>query len=248
MHYKNLYPAFLFQFEVPAEVVLAHYGVGSQLLGGAVEEYLALKEQIGAVGNHQGLVHIVVGDEDTDVLIFEPPHHVLNLLHGDGVNARKRLVQHHKLRLYGEATGYLRTAALATRQTVTEVLAHMRQVELRDELLQFLLLIVFAELGHLQDRLDVILYGHLAEDARFLRQVADTQLRAFVHRVVGDIFIVEEYLAGIGGDEPRRHVESGRLAGTVGSQQSDNLALLQTDAHIVDHRALAIFLYQMFST
>ena len=115
-------------------------------------------------------------------------------------------------------------------------------------MLQFLLLIVFAELGHLQDRLDVILYGHLAEDAGFLRQVAYTQLRPLVHRVVGDIFIVEEYLACIGGDKPRGHIESGCLAGTVGSQQSDNLTLLQSDAHVIDHRALAIFFYQMFGT
>ena len=124
----------------------------------------------------------------------------------------------------------------------------MRKVELRDELLQFLLLIVFAELGHLQDRHDVILHGHLAEDAGFLRKVANTQLCPFVHWVVGDIFIVEKYLAGIGSDKPRSHIESGCLASTIGPQQPDNLALFQANAHIIYHRALAVFLYQMFGT
>ena len=115
----------------------------------------------------------MVGDKDADVLVFQSPDDVLNLLNGNRIHAGKRLVQHHKLGFYGQTAGYLRTAPFATRQTVALVLPDVHQVELLNQLFQFLLLVFARELGQFQYGTDIILHRHLAEHARFLRQVAD---------------------------------------------------------------------------
>ena len=211
-----------------------------------MEQDLAFEQQVRAVGDHQRLVHVVVGDENTDVLVFESPHHVLNLLHRNRVHARKRFVEHDELGLYSQAAGYLRTTAFATAQPVTKVLAHVRQVELLDELLQFLCLILFAEIAQFQHRTDVVFHRHFAEHTRFLRQIPDTHLRTFVHRIGGDIHVVEEDTPVIGSYQTGRHVERGRLTGSVRTQQTYYLALLQLDRHIVHYGSLTVFLYQMF--
>ena len=239
---------FFLEFEVATEVVLADDGVSSQFFRCSVEEDFSLKEEVSSVGNHECLVHVMVGDEDADVLGLESPNDVLNLLHSDGVYTGERLVEHDEFRLYGQAACYFRTASFTTRETVTEVLAHMVEVELLDELLDFLLLVLFGELGHFQHGANIILDGQFAEDAGLLRQVTDTQLRTFVHRQTGDILVVEEDTSAIGRNKADSHVESGCLAGTIRTEQADYLALLEVDTHIVHDSSLAVFLEEVFGS
>ena len=220
-----------------------------------MEENLALEEEVSAVGDLQCLVHIVVGDEDADVFVLESPDDILNLLNGNRVNSGEGLVEHDEPRLNGQAARYLGAATLATGEPVTDILADVGEVELADKFLEFFFLVLFGELGHLEHGADVVLDGHLAEDAGLLWQVSYAQLRATVHRVFGDADagclsvpdIVEVDFALVGGDESCGHVERGRLARAVGPEQSDNLALMDINADVVGDRAFAVFFYEVLS-
>ena len=118
----------------------------------------------------------------------------------------------------------------------------MPEAELLDEALQLLALILDGASRHLQHGLDVVLDGELAEYARLLREIADAVFGTLVDGKFGDVVLVEEYLAFVGGYQSNRHVECGGLARSVGAEQTDNLTLLHIDAHMVCHGTLAVFL------
>ena len=123
----------------------------------------------------------------------------------------------------------------------------MLQTELVEQAFQLLGLLLLAEpFLELHHRGDVVLHAHLTEHRGFLRQIADANLRTAVHGQVGDVLLVEVHLAGIRLDEPHHHIERRRLARPVGTQQTDNLALLEFNIHLVDHSALPVFLDQFF--
>ena len=67
---------------------------------------------------------------------------------------------------------------------------HVLEIEFFDQAFQLLSLVFLAEMRHLQHRADIVLDTHLPEHARLLRQIADTQLRALVHRKSGEFLIV----------------------------------------------------------
>ena len=187
----------------------------------------------------------MVGDEDADVFRFQAVDDALDVLHGDGVHAGKRFVEHDEPWVDGQAACNLATAALAARQPVAQVFAHLVQVQLGNELLQPLVLLLGGGIGHLQHQANVVLHTQRAEHRGLLRQVANAQLRPLVHGQRGDVHIVEKHPALVGGDQACGHVECGGLAGAVGAEQAHNLALAQLDGHMVHHRALAVLLHQV---
>ncbi len=95
-------------------------------------------------------------------------------------------------------------------------------------------------LVQLQHRHDVLFDRHAAEDRRFLRQVADAEAGALVHRLAGDVLAVEQDGAVVGLDQAGDHVEAGRLAGAVGSQETHDLAARQLQADALDHGAVLV--------
>ncbi len=70
-----------------------------------------------------------------------------------------------------------------------------------------------------------------AEDRGLLRQVADAEARALIHRQVRDVVAVELDLALVGLDQPGDHVEHRGLAGAVRPEQPDRLTAPQREAH-----------------
>lgn len=75
-------------------------------------------------------------------------------------------------------------------------------------------------------------------------QVTNTHLGSLVHRQLGDILIIQKYLAFIGLYQANDHVERSGFAGAIGAKQTYNFALAHLKRHIVDDSALAILLYQ----
>lgn len=65
-----------------AQIDLAHHLIGGQLLGAAGLEDFALEEQVGAVGDGERLIDVVVGDDDSDIFVLERGHDALNILDG----------------------------------------------------------------------------------------------------------------------------------------------------------------------
>src|SRR5690606_25283369 len=98
----------------------------------------------------------------------------LNILYGNGVNTRKRLVEQYKLWVNRQGPCYLGAPSLTPAEYIAHTLAHMGKAKLLQQLLHLFFLLRFTELGHFQDRSEVILYRQLSKDRSFLRQIADT--------------------------------------------------------------------------
>ena len=94
LHHEILAP----QDEAVAQVLLAHHLVLRQLLGRALEEDFPLEQEVGAVGDAERLLHVVVGDEDADVLVLQFPDDLLTPAKGSssmmnlGSMARQRAI------------------------------------------------------------------------------------------------------------------------------------------------------------
>jgi hypothetical protein len=73
------------------------------------------------------------------------------------------------------------------------------------------------EFQGLEDRQDVLLHRELPEHRGFLRQVADPEPSAAVHRELRDVAAAEEDLAPVRPEESNDHVERRRLPGSVGA-------------------------------
>ena len=157
----------------------------------------------------------MVGNQNTDVAIFQLPHNVLDILHGNRVNASKGLVEHDEFRFNGQTARNLRSTTLTTRQLVTFVLAHLFQAELLDQRLQLLCLILSGVARHLKHCHDIIFHAQLAEHAGLLRQIAYTCPGALINRVISDFLLVDEYMTCIGNNQTGGHVKRSGLTSTV---------------------------------
>ena len=237
---------FFLENEVGAEVFLSDDGVGGEFLGHTLKEYSSFEEEVGTVGDIERLVDVMVGDEDADVAVFELPDDVLDVFHGDGVDAGEGLVEHDELGLDGQTAGYLGASALSSGQLVAFVLAYFLEAELMDECFEFVELFFAWLTSHLEHREDIVFDGHLPEHGGFLREVSDTGPCAPIDRIAGDVFFIEVYMAGIGNDESGGHIERGGLACSVGTEQSYNLTLPNLYADVVGNGSLSIDLDKSF--
>ena len=71
---------------------------------------------------------------------------------------------------------------------------------------------------------NIFLDGLAPKDRWFLRQVTYTKARSLMHGQAADLTLVKMDRAGIFTNQPANHVEAGRLAGTIGAEQTDNFA------------------------
>ena len=94
--------------------------------------------------------------------------------------------------------------------------------------------------AHLQRRHHVLLDIEAAEHAGLLRQIADAEPRAAIHRQAGDVGAVQADRAGVRLHQADDHVERRGLAGAVRAEQSHRLAAPQLDRDIPNHRALLV--------
>ena len=102
------------------------------------------------------------------------------------------------------------------------------------------LALLAALLDHFQHGADVLLDSQAAEDRGFLRQIADAEPRAAVHRHRGDVEAVDLDRAFVDRHQAGDHVEAGRLAGAVGAEQADGLAGAHAERDAVDDLAALV--------
>src|SRR5437763_8252355 len=106
----------------------------------------------------------------------------------------------------------------------------MRDVELLQQGIEIGLAATPVGLNHFQYGADIVLDVQTAEDRCFLRQVADPEPSALVHRKSRDVVAVELDLSAIGLDQSGDHVEDGGLAGAIRSEQADGFPSPHMDA------------------
>src|SRR5262249_23830065 len=112
-----------------------------------------------------------------------------------------------------------------------------RDVEFLEQGVELALALAAIRLDHFEHRADVVLDVETAEDRGLLRQIADAEPRALVHRQTRDVVAFELNAATVGLDEPGDHVEHGGLAGAVGAEESYCLAAAHVEARALDYLA-----------
>ena len=154
---------------------------------------------------------------------------VEDLLHDQRREAQRRLVQKQELRAAHERAGDGQHLLLAARERAAALLQALLQA--REQGADPLEILV--EMGqpvHGRAHLQVLEHGHAREDAPPFRGLGDRQARDLVGRHLGDVppRIGDRALARARVAEDRHH--QGRLAGAVGADQRDDLALV--DIHV----------------
>lgn len=235
------------QLKVLTQINLSYHFVRSKFLGGTGLEDGPLEHEVGPVGDVEGGLHVVVGDEDADVLGPEFGDDALDVFHRNGVNTRKRLIKQDETGVSGQGAGDLRSAALAAGERISVAAAYFFQAEFFDQPFQLLVALCFVEVRHLQHGVDVVFYSELSKDRGFLRQIANTQLRALVHRHLGDVPLIQKNIALVGLDEADRHVEGRRFARAVGAEQAYDLTTVYVKRYILHYRAGAVFFVEVFA-
>ena len=101
-------------------------------------------------------------------------------------------------------------------------------------------------LGRLED--EVVLHRQRGEDPPSLGEAAHTPPRHVVRPLPGDVLSVEDDPPARGLDDARSHSQQRRLAGAVGSEESEDLAAVNLEVEFVDgwHVHARILLRQIF--
>jgi len=179
----------------------------------------------------------VVGDEDAYAAIGEMAHQGLDVADRNRIDAGEGLVEQHVIRPRGERTGDLDAAALAAGERDGRRLAQARDVELLEQRIEVVLAPLGVGFDHFEHRADVLFDAQAPKNRGFLRQIADAEAGALVHRQTGYVGTIELDAALVGFDEAGDHVENRGFAGAIGTEQADRLTLAYVQADALDHLA-----------
>ncbi len=86
---------------------------------------------------------------------------------------------------------------------------------------------------------------HLAKDRFLLRQITHSEPRPLVHRIIGHVGSGKNDATAVWPNESDNHVEAGRLAGAIWSEQSNDLARARVDVHSIDDRPAAVNFHEL---
>src|SRR5262249_27148945 len=184
------------------------------------------------------LAHIVIGDEHADTALGEMANERANVVDRDWIDAGEGFVEEHKGRPGGKRTRDFDAAPLAARQPDRGRGSQAGDPEFVEQSVELLLTRCLVRLDRLEHGQNVFLDGQAAKDRGFLRQIADAQSRAAVHRQLGDVAALDADRALIGGYQPGDHIEHRGLSRTIGPEQSDRLAAGNFETPAPNHRSL----------
>src|SRR5215831_15122500 len=112
-----------------AQVDLPGHGVVGDLGGGAGHQDLAVVENVRAIGDGQGLAHVVVGDEDADAALAEPADDLLDVADRDRIDAGERLVEQEVLGRGDQRARDLEPPPLTARERVGRIARKRREIQ-----------------------------------------------------------------------------------------------------------------------
>ena len=196
------------------------------------------------IGHFDGFV-LVVGDEDAgnaDAVdcILEP---VAQFLADLGVDGGKRFIQEQDLGIRRQGPGKGHALALATGKLVGIALFHARQADEVDHFQYALAYLLFRPLLDFQAEGDVVVDGHIAEQSVVLEDEADAPLGS---GNVVDPAAVDENVAAVGILQAGQHAQNRRLAAAAGTEEGDELALVDAEGNVARRVEGPVILFDVF--
>jgi hypothetical protein len=185
--------------------------------------------------------HLVGDAEHRHARLGELAHDVEDLADHLRVEGRRRLVEEHDLGLHREGAGDRDPLLLAARQLGRVLLRLLRDADALEELHRGLLGPVARPLPDLRRRQhDVLEDGEVGEEVERLEDHPDLAAdRGDVADVVRELDAVDDDLAALVLLEPVDRADEGRLAGARGTEDDDDLALLDVHADAAQDVELA---------
>jgi hypothetical protein len=237
----------LHQTETRSQINSSYFRIAAQLFRRSVAENSAFVNDVRPVGHRKRISHIVVRNQHPYTGCPHVADYFLQIENRDRVNSRKRLIQQNELGLNAQRPRNLNPSSFATGQCITPIQANMLQPELINQLLHGLAPLVPGDRLGFQHGENVLLNRELSENRRLLGEIADPKLpRPFVHGDVGDLFLIYEDSARVGGYQADDRVKGRGLAGAVRSKQSNDFALTYAHADAVYNPAAAVRLTYIF--
>ena len=122
------------------------------------------------------------GDQNADTPFAQMQDDLLDVDDGDGIDAGEWLVQQHEPRFAGQGSGNLHSPSFTAGQAHGRLVAQVVDAEFLKQFLDDQLALAIGQfLPQFQHGHQIFRHRQLAEDGGFLRQIADTQTRPFMH-------------------------------------------------------------------
>jgi hypothetical protein len=207
---------------------------GVELVGAADLEQAPLVHHADAVRHREGLV-LVVGDEDGGdaELLLDAADRAPQFLADLGVERAEGLVEQQHLGPVGERARDCDALLLAARELGRQAIVHAFE---RDQLQQLLAPGQAIGTLHAPDaerEFDVVRDAHVPEQGVVLEHEADA---AIARRDAGDVAPVQGHPPVVDLDQARDRAQQRALAAARGTEQHEELALLDLDRDVVDDR------------
>ena len=105
-----------------------------------------------------------------------------------------KVIDENMVGVHDQTAGDFHAAPFAAGQLDTQAVAELGDGKFFHQGFHFFMLLLLAELRRLQHGQEVVFDGELAENRRFLRQIADAIGRPLVNGQVGDVLAINGYL------------------------------------------------------
>ena len=182
----------------------------------------------------------LLDDQDGDALSRERPDDLEQSLHDLRSEPLRHLVDHQDLRPHDQPAGDGEHLLLATRQGPGELRsAGVQRAEHAVHVVDPPVDLRPRDLGHGAGEAQRLLDLEVGEDPAALRDVDDPAARDLV-RGAGERLAVETDLAGHQRQQPGQGAQRRRLAGSVGPEQGDDLALAYLEIDVEHDREAAV--------
>ena len=178
-----------------------------------------------------------IDEGDLQLLLVAADLH-LHLRPELAIEIGERLVEQQQGGPRDQAAGKGHALLLAARELVGIAAFQPLQPQQRHHPLQLLVAPGLGRILHAQGKDDVLRDGLMGEEQEVLEHHADV---AAIGRQIGDVLSADQHAAFVGELQPGDDAQQGRLARTAGTQQGEELALLDLQIGPVDrgHRAEA---------
>ena len=196
----------------------------AQLGGGAGEGDFPGLQDIGAVGDLQGQVGVLLHQEDGGPLLVDALNHPEDLPHQQRGQAHGRLIQQQELRPAHQGPAHRQHLLLAAGQGVAPLAAPLLEArEEGEDLLQVALNVTIP--AHVGRQAQIFQDRQVAEDAPAFRDQGHAPLHPQVRRQLAQLLPGKGNPAPGHGQEPRDGLQDAGFAGAVGPDEGDDLAL-----------------------
>ena len=186
------------------------------------------------LGQRDDHLHDVLDDDERDAGAVDLPHQLDGRADLGRGEAGHGLVEQQHLGLGGERAGDLEPLAPGRAEALGRRIGDGAEADVIDHLAR--LVAGGGGAGIAQEGADhhVVQHRHGLERQRHLEGAGDAEARALLRRQAGDVPALEMHGAGGRTEIAGQAVEEGRLAGAVGPDQPEHLALLDGDGGVVD--------------